>query len=114
MDQESKKRITAEYKERKVIGGICAVKNTANGKLLLLTAPELQTMRNRFEFTQKINSCFNPKLQKDWTLYGKESFSFEVLEELKKKEDQTSREFAEDLKVLEEMWREKFEAGQLY
>lgn len=114
MDQENKKRIAAEYKERKVIGGICAVKNTANGKLLLLTAPDIPGMRNRFEFSQKMNSCINLKLQKDWTEYGNDSFCFEVLEELKKKEDQTSKEFSEDLKVLEEMWREKFEAAQLY
>jgi hypothetical protein len=44
---------------------------------------------------------------KDWKTFGKEAFSFEVLEELEKKESQSDREFKEDLATLLEIWNEK-------
>ena len=39
--------------------------------------------------------------------YGPGSFAFEVLEELKKDETQTDREFAQDIGALFELWQER-------
>jgi hypothetical protein len=114
MENLSKKEKLAQYKERTIIGGVYAIKNTANGKLLLLSSNDLQGVRNRFEFSLKTGSSINIKLQNDWAEFGKSAFRFEVLEELEKKEVQTSKEFSEDVKTLEELWREKLEASQLY
>jgi hypothetical protein len=43
----------------------------------------------------------------DWKLYGASSFSFEILEEIHKKETQSDREFADDVATLLELWTEK-------
>jgi hypothetical protein len=71
-----------EYKERKQIGGVYAIKNSINGKILLLSTADLKGIKNRFEFSIATNNCINHKLQKDWNEFGKNVFSFEVLEEL--------------------------------
>ncbi len=114
MDKQNKKELTARYKERKIIGGVYAVVNSATGKMLVLSANDLQGSRNRFEFSQKTGSCINLKLQDDWQKYGSSAFRFEVLEELAKKETQTPGEFAQDIDTLYELWAEKLSGKDLY
>lgn len=114
MDKLAKRTRTTEYKERKIIGGVYAVRNTVNGKRLILSASDLQGSKNRFVFSQQTNGCVNPKLSRDWEQFGAGSFAFEVLEELEKKETQTSKEFAEDIKTLEEIWLEQLNPAELY
>lgn len=110
----SKKELQAQYKEREVIGGVYAIKNTENGKILIDSAVNLQGIKNRFEFSQKTGSCVDMKLQKDWAEYGSAAFSFEVLEELKKGETQNDKEFKADVNMLKEMWLEKMTGENLY
>ncbi len=114
MDKLAKRARVTEYKERKVIGGVYAVRNTVNGKRLILSASDLQGSKNRFVFSQQTNGCVNLKLSRDWEQFGADSFAFEVLEELEKKETQTSKEFAEDIKTLEEIWLEQLNPDELY
>lgn len=114
MKSEDKKMMTAAYKQRAVIGGICAIKNIKTGRTLLVDTQDITGSRNRFEFSRQTGSAVSMIIQTDWQTYGFDSFSFEVLEELKKSETQTLKEFAEDLKILKEMWREKFSVDQLY
>jgi hypothetical protein len=114
MDQPGKKELIAKYKERKIIGGVYAIKNGVTGRSLLLSAQDLQGSKNRFEFAQKTGSCVHPKLKDDWEAYGGKAFSFEIFEELEKMETQTPDEFKEDIKVLAEIWLEKFDSVELY
>ncbi|WP_277668850.1 GIY-YIG nuclease family protein [Caproiciproducens galactitolivorans] len=85
MDKQNKKELTAAYKGRKVVGGIYAIVNRQNGKMLLLSTCDLQGSRNRFAFAKEIGSCINLKLTEDWRKYGNAAFDFTVLEELSKK-----------------------------
>lgn len=71
MDKQKKKGLQNMYKERKITGGICAVKNSANGKMLLSAVVNLQGCKNRFEFSKMTDSCIEKKLEKDWNKYGK-------------------------------------------
>lgn len=111
---ENKKEKIAEYKERKITGGVYAIKNTANEKILLQSGTNLQGCKNRFAFAQSTNFCVDMKLKKDWEAFGAAAFQLEILEELAKKDTQTEKEFSDDIKTLQELWLEKLNPENLY
>jgi hypothetical protein len=114
MNNEDKKKIISEYKQREEIGGVIAIKNNATGKVLLEATRDIDGYKNRFEFSKKTGSAVSLKLAQDWKTYGADAFSLEVLETIKKGENQTPKEFNDDVKLLKEFWREKFSADMLY
>jgi len=113
-DNKTKKELIARYKEREIIGGVYAIKNTLNDKMLLGAVTDLNGIKNRFDFSQKTGSCIDLKLQRDWSKQGSEQFVFEVLEELKKGETQTEKGFKADIALLKEMWLEKLSDRDFY
>ena len=107
MEKLTKKELYQQYKDREVIGGIYCIKCHGNDHKWIKSTKDLQSAKKRFEFSIMINSCPEIIMDVDWKQYGASSFSFEVLEEMKKSETQTLREFSEDIAVLLEMWLEK-------
>ncbi len=107
MEENTKKDLQTQYKNRTVVGGIYSIKCNESGKIWLKSAKDLQGQKNRFVFFTSTNTCPEPGMRFDWEKYGAASFSFSVIEEIEKKEAQTEREFNEDLKLLLEMWSEK-------
>lgn len=112
--KRTKRELTSAYKQKPEEGGVFLIRNTITGKVLLDATPNLAGQRNRFEFAKATKSCIHKKLEKDWKEYGTDAFEFEVLEELKQTESQTSGEFAEDIKTLKEIWEEKTEETGRY
>ncbi|UWG98695.1 GIY-YIG nuclease family protein [Dehalobacter sp. DCM] len=111
---QRRKELRNEYKERITTGGVIKITNTVNGRYYLSGEINAERFKNRFEFAQITGSCVLTKLQDDWSTYGGKGFIFEVLEEIEMKEDQTTKEFKEDLKVLEEIWAEKYNPDERY
>ena len=111
---DNRKVLINDYKQRKIIGGIYRITNTCNGMYLLNYATNLQAKQNSFSFMVSSGSCFDYKLKKDWTEFGGKSFTFETLETLEKKKDQSQEEFEEDLKVLQQIWSEKLDSSKRY
>lgn len=114
VEKNNRKELARAYRERKIVGGVYAIKNTANEKVLLAWDTDLQGSRNKFDFSVMTGSCPSMKLQKDWQSFGKDTFVFEVVEELEKKSEQTEREFCEDLMTLEELCRDRFDENLIY
>ena len=114
MPGQSRKELLEAYKHRKVVGGVYAVTNQRTGRMLVMSAQDLNGIRRRYEFAVAIGSCFHPKLQADVNVYGTDAFEFAVLEELVKKETQTDRDFADDLETLRALWLEKYDPAILY
>jgi hypothetical protein len=112
--EKTKKELQAEYKERQIIGGVFAVKNTLTGKMLIDSTADIQGSINRFEFSKKTGSCVSMKLQKDWKPVDAPPFIIEILEELEKTNNQTDAEFKSDILTLKEMWLEKLADADLY
>lgn len=110
----NRKALIEGYKARKIIGGICAVENTATGKRYITLQTDITAYQNRFSFSKITGSCVEMKLQGDWHTYGAETFKLEVLETLEKNEEQTMEAFKADLAVLLEMTKEKIDQEMLY
>lgn len=99
---DNKKELKNLYKEIKIIAGVFQIKNLKNQKLFIKSSKNLKTMNGQ-QFQLEHGSHPNKKLQQEWNEFGKESFVFEVLEELKPKEEAYFNE-KDALKKLEEKW----------
>lgn len=110
----TRREISKQYKARKLRGGVYTITNTVNGKYLIDTAPDLASLRNRFQFSVTIGSAVHPKLRNDWEEFGAHAFRLDVLEELEQGPDQTHAAFLEDLKTLEQLRRASLDASQEY
>lgn len=113
MDSEKRKELKNAYRNRQMTGGICCLKCSGNQRSLIQATRDTESLRNRFNFAMKMKTFPDPQMYDEWKMYGSESFSFTVLEEIKKREDQTEKEFAEDIDVLYEMWLEKSKQGEM-
>ena len=110
---QRQKELLAQYKEKRVVGGICSVLCIANGKKLLLPAADPESQRSRFRFAVSTSTPLLPAMAADWQVHGPGSFTFEMLEELEKGPSQTDQEFLADLKALSQLWRERL-GGEFY
>ena len=105
---KTRQEIKKEYAERKKPAGVFCVRNTVNGKILLGSSLNLEGPLNAHKFMLKINSHRNEQLQKDWNEYGEAKFVFEILEEVKVKDD-PHFDIKDELTLLEQIWVEKLQ-----
>ncbi|AFH63928.1 GIY-YIG nuclease family protein [Paenibacillus caseinilyticus] len=95
------------YKETKITGGVYQILNNVNGKRWVASTPNFRTMNGK-KMELNMGGNKNAKLQADWSRYGEEAFTMEVLEVLERKE--TGYFDAKDaLKKLEAKWLEKLQ-----
>jgi hypothetical protein len=104
-----RKELMAKYKEMKHDAGVYRIINNQTGKYLLGSDSNIKTIYNKFEFGKTTGSydVLSRKLTNEFKQYGYDSFSIEILDLLDIKPEATSAEIKEELKLLEEMWREK-------
>ena len=106
-NETDKKALKAQYKSRKVIGGVYGIRCAAENALWLRATTDLAGAENRFAFSVMTNLCPEPIMAKAWKTHGAAAFSLEILETLQKQESQTDREFAQDIDTLLALWAEK-------
>lgn len=96
------------YKEKPPEMGVYAVRNRANGKVLVGTSVNLPGIINRTRFALTTGGYrTHPALQEDWNRYGADSFTFEVLDVLPPSEEPRTTDPKEELAVLESLWLER-------
>ena len=105
---KTRKELNREYLERVKPAGIYQVKNTVSGKMLLCSSLNLEGPLNRHRFMLKIGSHTNKTLQKDWNELRPDAFVFEILEEVKMKDDPNFN-LQDELTLLEMIWLEKLQ-----
>jgi hypothetical protein len=103
-----KKELKNAYKRTVQPMGVYQIKNKVNGKIFIGCTKNTKGKFNSIQF-QLANSSFIIKsLQDDYNQYGRENFSFDVLDYLESKED-PAYDYTNDLTVLEELWMEKLQ-----
>ncbi len=111
---DKRKTLINEYKQRRIIGGVYKITNMRNGMYLLDYAMNLQAKQNAFNFMASSDSCFDYRLKKDWDTFGGKVFTFEILDTIEKKKEQTQDEFIADLVILLQAYSEKLDSLNRY
>ncbi|NLO86197.1 MAG: GIY-YIG nuclease family protein [Clostridiales bacterium] len=109
-----RKELKAQYKQRKVTGGIYRITNQRNGRFYLSQTTDMQGTHNWFLSCCASALCTHPCLVREWDSYGKEAFVFEALETWEKDAEQSNGEFASDLQELFEIWDSKLPQDNRY
>ncbi|MGI5971061.1 MAG: GIY-YIG nuclease family protein [Oscillospiraceae bacterium] len=107
MDTAKKKALVSAYKSKKDLGGVYILENRENGRCLLKYAADIKGAENRFMFSKSTGSCVEPRLQNDWG--DGSGFCFSVVDTLEKSEDWDKLRFAEELKALAALWKDKLQ-----
>jgi hypothetical protein len=94
------------YKEKPPPMGVFAIRNRANGKVLVGSSLNLPGALNRARFELDMKMSRNRALQEDWQRHGPDSFSFEMLDVLSPTEEPRA-DPKEELKVLESLWLDR-------
>ena len=101
-----KKELKLQFKEIPVEAGVYQIKNNRNNKIYIGSTRNFKTL-NGIKFSLETNTyTTNRALQREWNEFGKDAFTFEVLEKLKKNDDPYYSE-KEALIDLEVKWLEK-------
>lgn len=106
-----RKAVIREFKERKPVRGIYALRCTATNRVWVGATPNLGAAENAQLFTLRHASHRNLALQADWDAHGESAFSYEVLETL---DDDTAPMLVHDLlkRKLQE-WADRLSAPTL-
>lgn len=99
---DNRKELIRTYKETPIEAGVYQITNNSNSKIFIGSLRNLKSI-NRIRYMLETNTHPNKELQKDWKQFGKDMFTFHILEKLKKKEDPYFNE-KEALKDLEAKW----------
>ncbi|OGJ89903.1 MAG: hypothetical protein A2487_09250 [Candidatus Raymondbacteria bacterium RifOxyC12_full_50_8] len=102
-----KKEAIKRYKQTIQPMGIFRVKNLANGKVFIDSSKNLNSSLNSNQFQLKLGAHRNRPPQEDYNSFGEDQFVFEILDQLKPKDDDPAYDYTEDLEVLKSIWLEK-------
>lgn len=108
MSSEGRKAAVAAYKERKVVGGVYAIRSAASGDIWIGQWPDIDTIQTRLWFGLRQGTHPRPDLLAAWRQYGEANFRFEVLETIETDESPYIRD--KTLKDRALHWRTKLNA----
>lgn len=113
-DTRSKKEKLRAFRAEPETGGVYAIRNTANGRSLILSTTTISKASGSLEFSKATGSCVHPLLAADWKSFGPGAYTLEILETLERKDSETDAEFAGEVRALADLWRERIPPEGLY
>ena len=90
--------------------GVFAIRNLASGRVRVKSSRNVPGAMDRIRFELRLRSQPDKVLQAEWDALGSEGFRFEVLEMLRQRDD-AEFDYAGELRLLEEMYRQELEPG---
>lgn len=88
--------------------GIYLIRNKETGKVLVASSRNVDGALNRARFELRLRSHSNKALQAEWDRSGPGGFEFEIVDLLKERADPDFN-YAEELRALEQFFREEYE-----
>ena len=82
--------------------GVFQIRNLTNNKILIDNSVDMLSKWNRHRMELNFGGHRNLALQKDWSEKGEDNFVFEVLSELKSKDEEVVN-YNKELKTLQQM-----------
>ncbi len=110
---DKKKEAKKEYLMNGPEMGIYKIECKENGKIFIGSSVNVKGMINRIQFELKLGNHKVKELQNDFKKYGMEKLSFEIIDILKKKDD-ANIDYKKELKILEDLWKEKLSSKEFY
>lgn len=105
MDKTARREAIRDFKEKKPVAGIYAIRCAPSGDVWVAGAPNVEPQEQRHWFGLRTGGHANKAMQAAWTANGAEAFSFEVVERLDD-EDLTPLGRADLIKSRERHWLE--------
>lgn len=104
MDKHARREAIRDYKEKKTVAGVYAIRCAPSGEAWVAGAPNLEAQQTRHWFGLRTGGHLNRGMQAAWNAHGGEAaFGFEVLERLDD-EDLTPLGRADLIKARERHW----------
>ena len=101
-----KRLLKQNYLETTIRAGVYAIKNTVTGRVLVAGSMNVEGVLNRHRFELRHGTHRNALLSQDCAAHGESSFTFEVLDRIKPREDSTF-DVARELDELVALWRQE-------
>ena len=86
--------------------GVYAIRDHASGRVHVKSSPNVTAALDRIRFELRHGTHRDPALQAAWTRAGAQGVSFEVIELIRRRDD-PAFDYAEELRVLEHLYREE-------
>ena len=99
----NKKALKEKYKQLKFKIGVYQIRNVVNGKILIDGSVNIDAIFNRNKLQLNFGNHPNILLQDEWKKFGEEIFRFEILSEIKEKDDSTI-DYAKEAKQLAQLY----------
>jgi len=109
----TRKELKEAYKQMKIPMGVFQIRNIKNNKVLIDHSIDMESKWNRHKMELKFGNHRNRSFQKDWNEYGEENFVFDVLSELKSR-DEENINYNKELKTLQDMVTEELNIESIY
>lgn len=106
-----RKEAIRNYKNTPTPVGVFRVRNNTEGKSFIGSSVNVPAMLNRQRFQLDHGAHANKQLQADWNALGADAFTIESLDVLEPPKEGTW-DPSDDLKALEEMWRDRIAASE--
>ena len=112
MSATRRKQLIADYKQRKRLAGVYAVRRLATGEAWLDVTPDLASRQNGIWFSLRHGGHRNRALQTLWAADGEAGFAFEVIETV---DDEGLSPLGLSLRLKDRLawWRGELGAGAL-
>lgn len=104
---DRKKELKLQYKNTKPQMGIFIIRSKVNNKCYIQATQDLRGVLNGARVRLEGGTHPYRELQKEWSDFGSDNFTIEILENLEYDNDESKTDYKEDLALLQMIWEEK-------